>query len=92
MVRAWILWHAQGDHGPDGHFGWEASNQDGSIIFGSPERVKEQVGKLIEETGCNYLVCAFAWGTLTYEQSLHSMRLFVEEVMPVFSGTPSLAP
>ena len=85
------LWHAHGDHGPDGHFGWEPSLRDGSIIFGSPKRVKEQVEELMEHTGCNYLVCAFAWGTLTHEQSLHSLRLFSEEIMPVIAGTPSPA-
>jgi alkanesulfonate monooxygenase SsuD/methylene tetrahydromethanopterin reductase-like flavin-dependent oxidoreductase (luciferase family) len=81
------LWHANGDHGPDGHFGWEASVRDQSIIFGSPGKVKEQVEQLLEETGCNYLICAFAWGTLTYEQSLHSMGMFAKEVIPGFAGT-----
>lgn len=80
------LWHANGDHGPDEHFEWEASVRDQSIIIGSPGKVKEQVKQLLEETGCNYLVCAFAWGTLTYEQSLHSMGMFAKEVMPGFAG------
>ena len=83
------LWHEHGDRMPDELFGWEPSKQNQTIIFGSPERVKEQVGQLIEESSCNYLVCAFAWGTLTHEQSLHSLRLFAEEVMPIFTGTPS---
>ena len=61
------LWHAHGDHGPDGHFASEPSIRDGSIIYGSPDRVKEQVEELMEHTGCNYLVCAFAWGTLTHQ-------------------------
>lgn len=85
------LWHAYGDHGLDDNFGWEPSNRDRSIIFGSPERVREQVGELLEHTGCNYLVCAFAWGTLTHEQSLLSLRLFSEEIVPVIAGTPSPA-
>ncbi len=85
------LWHTHGDHGPDGHFAWEPSIRDGSIIFGSPERVKEQVEELMDQTGCNYLACAFAWGTLTHEQSLHSLRLFSEEIIPIFTGTPSPA-
>ena len=85
------LWHAHGDYGLDGNFGWEPSNRDRSIIFGSPERVKEQVAELMEHTGCNYLVCAFAWGTLTHEQTHRSLRLFAEEVMPIFTETPNPA-
>ena len=85
------LWHDHGDHGPDEHFDWEPSLRDGSIIFGSPERVKEQVEELMDHTGCNYVICAFAWGTLTHEQSLQSLRLFSEEVMPIFAGSSSPA-
>jgi alkanesulfonate monooxygenase SsuD/methylene tetrahydromethanopterin reductase-like flavin-dependent oxidoreductase (luciferase family) len=78
------LWHAHDDHGPDGHFGWEPSIQDRSIIFGTSDQVKEQVEQLTEETGSNYLLCAFAWGTLSYQQSLYSMRIFADTVMPFF--------
>ena len=82
------LWHAHGDHGPDEHFGWEALIQDRGMIYGSPASVKEQVDQLMGETGCNYLVCAFAWGTLTSEQSLYSMKLFAQEVKPIATGSP----
>ena len=85
------LWHTHGDHGPDNHFAWEPSIRDRSIIFGSPEGVKDQLSELMETSGCNYLACSFAWGTLTYEQSLHSLNLFAEEVMPVLVGYPSPA-
>ena len=57
------------------------------IIYGSPGSVKQQVEQLMGETGCNYLVCAFAWGTLTGEQSLYSMKLFAQEVMPIATGS-----
>jgi hypothetical protein len=53
--------------------------------------VKEQVEELIENTDCNYMIFAFAWGTLTHQQSLHSLRLFAKEVMPAFTGTPTPA-
>jgi beta-galactosidase GanA len=33
-------------------------------------------------SGCNYVICAFAWGTLSPEQSMRSLRLFADEVMP----------
>ncbi len=44
--------------------------------------MREQVKRAIEETGCNYFCCIFAFGNLTHEQVMTSMRLFVEEVMP----------
>jgi alkanesulfonate monooxygenase SsuD/methylene tetrahydromethanopterin reductase-like flavin-dependent oxidoreductase (luciferase family) len=86
------LWHAHDDHGPDGNFAWEPSIRDRSIIFGTPDQVKDQVGQFIDETGANYLLCAFAWGTLTYQQSLRSMQLFAEVVMPSFSHSPKSFP
>ena len=48
--------------------------------------MREQVARLIEETGVNYVICCFAWGDLTLAQSLRSLRLFAEGVMPAFTG------
>jgi len=84
------LWHEHGDHGYDGLFSWETSTEHETIIFGSPARVCEQMARLLEVSGCNYVVCSFAWGSFTHEQTLHSLQLFTEEVMPAFSG--SVAP
>ena len=63
------------------------STQAETILFGSPGRVREQMAQLLEVSGCNYVICAFAWGTLPHEQTLHSLRLFAEEVMPAFAGS-----
>jgi hypothetical protein len=38
-------------------------------------------------TGANYFVGSFFFGTLTTEQTLRSLRLFAEEVMPAFRHT-----
>ena len=81
------LWHDHDDHSCDGLFAWEPSLQNETILFGSPARVREQIGRLVEASGCNYVICAFAWGTLPHEHTLCSLRLFVEEVMPAFSGS-----
>ncbi len=78
------LWHDHDDHFPDGLFSWDTSTQHETIIFGSPERVREQIARLLEVSGCNYVICSFAWGTFTHEQTLRSLRLFAEEVMPAF--------
>jgi alkanesulfonate monooxygenase SsuD/methylene tetrahydromethanopterin reductase-like flavin-dependent oxidoreductase (luciferase family) len=81
------LWHDHNDHSCDGLFAWEPSLQNETILFGSPARVREQMGRLVEASGCNYVICAFAWGTLPHEQTLRSLRLFTEEVMPAFAGS-----
>jgi hypothetical protein len=52
--------------------------------------VHEQMAELLEVSGCNYVICAFAWGTLPHEHTLRSLRLFVEEVMPAFAGSAAL--
>ena len=78
------LWHEYDDHFPDGVFNWDSSTQNETLNYGSPSRVNEQIARLLEVSGCNYLICVFAWGTMSHEQSLNSLRLFVDEVMPDF--------
>ena len=36
------------------------------------------------KTGANYFVCSFQWGSLTHEQAMRSLALFVEEVKPYY--------
>jgi alkanesulfonate monooxygenase SsuD/methylene tetrahydromethanopterin reductase-like flavin-dependent oxidoreductase (luciferase family) len=76
------LWHEHGDHSNDGLFSWEASVETKSILFGSPARIRDEMQRLVTVSGCNYVICAFAWGTLSPEQSMRSLRLFADEVMP----------
>ena len=57
-----------------------------AAIVGSPATVREKIARYFEETGCNYLVLSFAWGSLTAEQSRQSLDLFASEVMPEFSS------
>jgi alkanesulfonate monooxygenase SsuD/methylene tetrahydromethanopterin reductase-like flavin-dependent oxidoreductase (luciferase family) len=85
------LWHDHDDHSVDGLFAWETATQYETILFGSPARVREQITRLLEVSGCNYVICAFAWGTLPHEQTLRSLRLFAEEVMPAYAAATSRA-
>jgi alkanesulfonate monooxygenase SsuD/methylene tetrahydromethanopterin reductase-like flavin-dependent oxidoreductase (luciferase family) len=78
------LWHEHGDHSVDGLFTWEAAIEHKTILFGSPARVRGEMERLVAVSGCNYVICSFAWGTLSREQSLRSLRLFADEVMPAF--------
>src|SRR5262245_33192668 len=85
------LWHDHDDHSVDGIFTWETAVQHETVLFGSPARVREQMAQLLEVSGCNYVICSFAWGTFTHEQTLRSLRLFAEEVMPAFTGSAAPA-
>jgi alkanesulfonate monooxygenase SsuD/methylene tetrahydromethanopterin reductase-like flavin-dependent oxidoreductase (luciferase family) len=79
------LRHDHDDHSVDELFAWEAATQNETVLFGSPARVREQVRRLVEESGCNYVICSFVWGTLPHQQALRSLQLFAQEVMPSFS-------
>ena len=63
-----------------------ARSADAAIV-GSPKSVREKIAAYFEETGANYLVLSFAWGGLNYEQSRHSLDLFVSEVLPHFASS-----
>ncbi len=80
------LWHEHNDNSVDGLFAWETATQHETILFGSAARVRKQVAHLLEVSDCNYLICSFAWGSFTREQTLRSFRLFAEEVMPAVSA------
>ncbi len=61
----------------------------GGILIGSPATVGAEIEQLAE-TGINYVICAFQWGSITHAQALSSMRLFAREIMPGF-GAGALA-
>ncbi len=61
---------------------FEARLKEGLHVVGSPDTVKTQVQEHLRITGSNYFVGSFFFGTLTGEQTMRSMRLFAEEVMP----------
>jgi len=84
------LWHDHDDHSVDGLFAWDTATQHETMIFGSPARVREQMVRLVETSGCNYVIGSFAWGTLPHQQTLRSLQLFAQEVMPAFSGGATL--
>jgi alkanesulfonate monooxygenase SsuD/methylene tetrahydromethanopterin reductase-like flavin-dependent oxidoreductase (luciferase family) len=69
----------------------EVACRAGAAIVGSPARVREEIERLQFESGINYLAPAFAWGGLTHEQSMRSLRLFIDEVMPHFADAAKSA-
>jgi hypothetical protein len=49
------------------------------------------MARMLGVSGCNYVICSFAWGTFTFPQMLRSLRLFAEEVMPALSRSTAPA-
>ncbi len=89
--RTWFnsitwLWHRRQDNSVDKLFDWDLGLAAETVLIGSPAKVREQVTRLVAESGINYVIGAFAWGSLTHAQSRHSLDLFVREVMPAVAS------
>lgn len=54
----------------------------GQGIAGTPATVTRFLRDQLDETGCNYVVGQFAFGDLPLPETLRSVALFTEEVMP----------
>jgi len=66
-----------------------AESLDGAMaidaaIVGSPSTVRAEIERHLAETGVNYFVGRFIFGTLPFGQARRSMELFAREVMPHF--------
>jgi alkanesulfonate monooxygenase SsuD/methylene tetrahydromethanopterin reductase-like flavin-dependent oxidoreductase (luciferase family) len=77
-----FLWAQAGSKSLDLLSSFDLLKSNEVIIAGSPLTVQRQVNRAIKETGSNYFCCIFAFGDLSYDQVMASMRLFVQEVMP----------
>jgi alkanesulfonate monooxygenase SsuD/methylene tetrahydromethanopterin reductase-like flavin-dependent oxidoreductase (luciferase family) len=54
----------------------------GQGVAGSPATVSARLAQQLQQTGSNYLVGQFAFGDLSLAETLSSLKLFVDEVMP----------
>ncbi|MFN8525440.1 MAG: LLM class flavin-dependent oxidoreductase [Chloroflexota bacterium] len=80
------VWHEHDDHSRDAQFSYENALKHETVLSGSPTTVRAQMARMLEESGCNYVLCVFAWGDLSHEDAMRSLRLFAGEVMPAFAG------
>ena len=55
---------------------------DGSVIAGTPGRVREEIERQAAGLGINYLLTYLFLGTMTLAEALRSLELFRTEVMP----------
>jgi alkanesulfonate monooxygenase SsuD/methylene tetrahydromethanopterin reductase-like flavin-dependent oxidoreductase (luciferase family) len=55
---------------------------DGTVIYGTPQRVYEELERQVAVLGINYLLTYLFLGAMTLPEALRSLALFSTEVMP----------
>jgi alkanesulfonate monooxygenase SsuD/methylene tetrahydromethanopterin reductase-like flavin-dependent oxidoreductase (luciferase family) len=63
----------------------------GILMVGTADEVAEGLQREIDIAGVNYVLTRFAFGDLTYDESLRSLTTFTEKVMPQFTAEAALA-
>ena len=58
---------------------------DGSVISGTPARVREEIETQVRELGVNYLLTYLFMGAMTLPEALRSLALFSREIMPALA-------
>lgn len=60
-------------------------------VAGTADMVRDELGRQAETAGVNYILCRFAFGDLSYGESLRSVELFRAGVMPAFEARKTAA-
>jgi alkanesulfonate monooxygenase SsuD/methylene tetrahydromethanopterin reductase-like flavin-dependent oxidoreductase (luciferase family) len=68
---------------------FDAVLANGQAIVGSPDTVRETIASQVKEAGLNYMLLRFAFGDLTLEESMRSIKLFAERVQPALEEVPA---
>jgi alkanesulfonate monooxygenase SsuD/methylene tetrahydromethanopterin reductase-like flavin-dependent oxidoreductase (luciferase family) len=61
---------------------YEEGVAEGTVIVGAPKTVLARLQEQHKEIGFNYLLNYMFLGTMTMEQAMRSLKLFVGQVMP----------
>jgi alkanesulfonate monooxygenase SsuD/methylene tetrahydromethanopterin reductase-like flavin-dependent oxidoreductase (luciferase family) len=64
---------------------FDRQRERGLLLVGSPATVRRQLGEWLEQSGANYVLGCFTFGSLTLEQTARSLELFAREVIPALS-------
>jgi alkanesulfonate monooxygenase SsuD/methylene tetrahydromethanopterin reductase-like flavin-dependent oxidoreductase (luciferase family) len=64
---------------------FEEAEAQGRAVAGTVGKVRDALARMAAEGGVNYLLCRFAFGDITRDEALQSIRLFTTEVMPAFA-------
>jgi hypothetical protein len=60
----------------------DAFMEVGLAAVGTPAEVRARLEAQLGESGVNYVGCRFAFGDLSFAESMRSLDLFAREVMP----------
>jgi alkanesulfonate monooxygenase SsuD/methylene tetrahydromethanopterin reductase-like flavin-dependent oxidoreductase (luciferase family) len=82
------LWWKHGTRPPNAMYpeSFDQLIEVGLGVAGTPDRVGETLARHVAESGVNYLCCRFAFGDLSFEETLRSLELFTTKVMPTLAG------
>jgi alkanesulfonate monooxygenase SsuD/methylene tetrahydromethanopterin reductase-like flavin-dependent oxidoreductase (luciferase family) len=61
---------------------FEELADNGTVIVGSPQTVRDQIARLRDATGAGKLITMLQFGTLSDELTKRNMEMFASEVMP----------
>jgi alkanesulfonate monooxygenase SsuD/methylene tetrahydromethanopterin reductase-like flavin-dependent oxidoreductase (luciferase family) len=61
---------------------WKELVENGSVIAGSPETVRQRMEDLIKKLRVGNIFCLMQIGDMPQDKCMHSTRLFAEKVMP----------
>jgi alkanesulfonate monooxygenase SsuD/methylene tetrahydromethanopterin reductase-like flavin-dependent oxidoreductase (luciferase family) len=64
----------------------EDSVRSGATIVGSPDTVRREIQRQVDELGINYMICAMVFGNVPHEHSMRSIELMTKEVIPAIKG------
>jgi alkanesulfonate monooxygenase SsuD/methylene tetrahydromethanopterin reductase-like flavin-dependent oxidoreductase (luciferase family) len=83
-----LLWEKHGTRPINAFYPdtFDEAQRRGFGIAGAPETVREALRAQIAAAGITYLVCRFAFGDLSYEESQRTVELFGREVMPALAS------
>ena len=85
------LWALRGQKPPFTTYtaDFDAVLANGQAIVGAPDTVRETIASQVKEAGLNYMLLRFAFGDLTLEESMRSIKLFAERVQPALEEVPA---
>lgn len=83
------LWKAWG--GAPGVYveSYEKALASGTYVVGTPDQMRERLGGDIDAMAVNYMLFSMCWGSMSHEESMRSLALFRDEVMPHFVDVPT---
>lgn len=81
-IKAGALSQFSPDLGEAAHMPWKQLVDEGYVIAGSPDTVRERMEELIKGLNVGNIFCLMHIGDMPMDKTRHSTKLFAEKVMP----------